>query len=559
MDLRIINKVSIIGSISIAIFYFIIFFQYSINAPIWDEYYTVIEFFNQFLELHSFTEKLISFFTFQHNGHRLFLDNILLIGHYYVTGFVNFQALTFLGNCMLIGIVALLFKQFLTDAKGRWMVLPVTVLVINFQYYQNTFMEIASIQFFGVILLVFLSLTLLLHNKPVYFITAILTGALGLFTGGNGPLLLPIGTLLLISLKEYKKSVVWFFVFGAFTLLYTHNLKKGWGTTDISLIENLFFNFSDVFIFFCQSLSGPLYPFFHSEVVITICGIFILIGSVYLIVKLLVSKDYLLLAFLLTILATLFLIAISRLQIAKPIESRYNIYGSILYSLLFIAFFRVRNKQASTILIVSSYALVLFYFIMSYVVQLPYIQNWYERAAINQTCIMSNPSVGYGYRCPEQGYAKELLAKSDSLGYYSHKTEQSCGFSFGENDFTVLKESEGKLINDNSIIGLGGFQKTDEFILFDGWCILTKDNHPENDRFLVLTNIVNGNSYVFSTHKVIYPGIDFSQKTTHDYVGFEKVLSPNQLPKGTYSLGVLVRSFTTKKEYYKFLHKKITI
>ena len=534
--------------------YFVVVCLYAVNAPIWDEYYSVLEYFNHFLSSNSFLEKATIFFTNQHNGHRLYLNNLLLTAFYYVFGQINFKALTLIGNLFLVGIFYVFYKAYKLESY-KWNVLVVATLLVNFQYYTVSVMEIASIEFFGAFFLVFLSLYLLTKEKKVAFFIAIFLGLLGAYTCAHGVLLAPVAFLFLILKKNYKKAIVWFVINAPLIYVYTLDLKKGWGSEKIDVFANLFQHTSEVTLFFLKMLGANILVFGDLRSVTPYIGALILLITVIQLFKLFQKKELLLIVSLLLILGSLLLISVGRLQLALPYEFRFRLYSSILIVLLYISFLRLYNSQLNSIIQKIIVLCSVFYFVSTFFTYRDYLSNWHNRYQVNKDCYLTNTIQSYSYRCPSQKKAVRFLKEAKELGYYTHHTT-SC----------VVKQSEigdeltidlKNLITSNAFILSATINLIDSNLIVKGWGFLKGFHNLENEYFLMFTN--NENQILFETLDVIRPNIRFRVNAPNDYIGFEKVIPKTCLKKGSYQINVLLYAKDEKVCYSKLMYQNYQI
>ena len=167
----------------------------------------------------------------------------------------------------------------------------------------------------------------------------------------------------------------------------------------------------------------------------------------------------------------------------------------------------------------------------------------------------------YGYRCPSQQEAVQLLNKAGQLGYYHHHTTALCTQEV-DDKINLLQDTEWLRQEDfvkanQDITGLGRFQLTADHILIDGWAFV-KEVTTKNDRYCIYLQSTEKN-YVFDAQQVIRPNIQYSVNSGHDYIGFEKLIPKKMLQEGNYKLSILIYSAYKKQYLYKELNRELKI
>ncbi|MFK7899118.1 MAG: hypothetical protein AB8B61_00025 [Cyclobacteriaceae bacterium] len=540
-----IEVISILGSFGVIIFYLFVIIKHSVNAPIWDEYYTVLEYFNNYLSSESNLEKIKIFFTNQHNGHRLYLNNILLTVYYYLFGTINFKVLTIIGNLFLVALL-FIFKKSFIPKKSNYLLFPISCLLINFQYYLSSIMEIASIEFFGAFFLIYLSLYLLKNGGLKQYILALLLGLLGFYTCAHGILLGPIGALLLLLYKRWRLCFIWIIVFAIMTVLYLNDLKQGWGPKPVSVSENLFCNTEALFSFFMKLIGSPFYIFGNVEKLVFAAGLTISSLIMYLVYQLFNHKKYLLLCGLLLIVSSLFLVSLGRLQLSSPSESRFRLYSSILYVLLVISFVTYREKKTPVIVKLALQATCVAYFSFTFNIQKDYLNHLSHYIKINKSCYVDNPEESYGYRCPSQKEAIELVNQAHFMGYYSHHPMDQCPIKEGSNKLTDFDWSKVKYVTNNEVRFTFQYEWLSTNIRVKGNGFHLKQQNSKNHYFVVLTSELK--KIIYPCKKIMNRNLRSIQQIGYDYNGYEKIIDTRALAPGSYQVGLIL--LTEANEYY---------
>ena len=126
--IKIISWLSILLPIGI---FFAVFFRFTVNAPINDDFSAILAFINSYISTPSFEHKM-KLLLEQANEHRIVYDRIWTIISYKVFHAINFNFLSLIGNLSLVGIAILYFNKFRRRGKPLYLFIPVTVLLFNF-------------------------------------------------------------------------------------------------------------------------------------------------------------------------------------------------------------------------------------------------------------------------------------------------------------------------------------------------------------------------------------------------------------------------------------------
>ena len=93
------------------IVFFILFYKYTVDFPINDDYGVTLGFLNDFLNADTINGKISSLLE-QCNEHRIVYDKIWTIISYKLFGLVNFNFLSLIGNLSLVYIFYIFYKEF---------------------------------------------------------------------------------------------------------------------------------------------------------------------------------------------------------------------------------------------------------------------------------------------------------------------------------------------------------------------------------------------------------------------------------------------------------------
>ena len=188
-------------------FHFYLILRYTRNIPSYDDYDVILRFISEF-QTAPFSDKIFLLFA-HHNEHIILLMRVIALFSVYLFGGINFVYLIIFGNIVLLSIA--LTTAEIYGKKGEWyLFLPLVVLVLNLNSYENIFWAMASIANFGVILIVLLSLFFVSKDDRKSLLIGLSMALFATFSLGNGLLVLFLGCAILFYKKStFKRITVW--------------------------------------------------------------------------------------------------------------------------------------------------------------------------------------------------------------------------------------------------------------------------------------------------------------------------------------------------------------
>ncbi|MFK7780671.1 MAG: hypothetical protein QM490_06235 [Candidatus Gracilibacteria bacterium] len=187
-----------------AITYIFIIYHYAVDAPIADDYNSVLEFLNNYNNMHQYIEK-ITYLFHPHNEYKLVFSNIVQVLILKTNGIMNFKYLIYIGNIGLVGIFILFYSRFKIFNLPIIYILPVSLLLFNFSAYNMAFWPMASMQGYWQILFALLSIHFLIQNKHKY---SIIFYVMTMIQGGLWVSLFPVILLHYMLKRDHKYLTV---------------------------------------------------------------------------------------------------------------------------------------------------------------------------------------------------------------------------------------------------------------------------------------------------------------------------------------------------------------
>lgn len=186
------------------VFYFVVWSQYAVNIPKWDDHALRYFLFLTGQET-TFSGKIHQLFK-QHNEHRIVYDRIITTLDYWLFGKLNYKHLMVVGNLSLVGLLVVFIGVLRQAKRSLHYAVPVALFLFNLSQWENMFWGMAALQNFSVVLWVISAFYLLSYTDRVGL--AITAAILATLTSGNGLLVWPLGFgLLLLQPRTFKPSL----------------------------------------------------------------------------------------------------------------------------------------------------------------------------------------------------------------------------------------------------------------------------------------------------------------------------------------------------------------
>ncbi|MBP6620225.1 MAG: hypothetical protein KA188_08240, partial [Leadbetterella sp.] len=200
------NKLSIAFFVCFMAFSLFIFTDIFVNYPILDDFGAIVNFMVDYLKTTGFKEIIKLLFS-QNNDFRLVVLKLITLTDYYIFGQINFQHLRIIGFSFFLSTLFFFFRLGRFQTSKFYFFLPVPLLLISFAYAEINSLAMESLSHFVVIFFVVSCLYYLFETKKI--VLPILLLFLGIYSNGNGLLLVPIGILGLLVTKDYKRLGIW--------------------------------------------------------------------------------------------------------------------------------------------------------------------------------------------------------------------------------------------------------------------------------------------------------------------------------------------------------------
>jgi len=209
----------------LAVFLPIFFFcavawRYCDNIPWFDDFDAFPIFLHQFINADSFFDKW-SEIVKPNNEHRMVFGKLATVGYYFITKTLNFRFLQAVGICFTLGTFVIFFKSLKRAELSLWFLVPISLLLFQFEHYLVYGWSICGLQHQPVIF--FITLTAYLLSRQ-YFYWAIVAAICANFSMSNGNLVWVVGAGILLLQYQYKNLGLWIAVGLLMIYFYLHGI-----------------------------------------------------------------------------------------------------------------------------------------------------------------------------------------------------------------------------------------------------------------------------------------------------------------------------------------------
>ena len=206
--------------------YFAVVFMFGVNMPLLDDYNFLYDILR--IEDHaSWHRKLFSIIA-QHNEHRIAFSRLIALVQLHTAGHIDFRWLAFFGNLGLLATALFIAWGGGNRGEKKWysFLLVAPVIFSAYQGYQM-FWAMPSISNYWSVAFSLGSLACLNWEHRYRFAFASALALIGVFTCGQGLVLLPVAFLGLLFFRRWKEAAAWLFLSGFIWFIYfkLHHIK----------------------------------------------------------------------------------------------------------------------------------------------------------------------------------------------------------------------------------------------------------------------------------------------------------------------------------------------
>lgn len=302
-----------------------------VNFPIKDDYEAFFDFNNNFFEAKTFSERFHILFA-QHNEHRIATLRIINLVYIFIFGKIDLTTYRLLGFCFYMASMLILYKSGKFKEYSFWYFIPVSFIMLVYSFSELHFIAMGALTHFPAIF--FSMLTFYSLSKFKNFGLALLFLFFGVFSNGNGMLIIPIGALCLFFQKRYKELALWIVFSSVLLAAYFTNYELG--KTHLSL--NIIPFFLKVFPAYVGGMFGTLLP--NLNIVMGVLAM--LLTAYFVFVKKIYQKDLGLFSMLLFFFGTYAMIVIKRKEFGESFVQReaYVLNSVMIFAILYVLFIK---------------------------------------------------------------------------------------------------------------------------------------------------------------------------------------------------------------------------
>lgn len=249
--------------------------------PFFDDYQAVIQYALDWQHAHGLG-RVVQILMYQHNEYRLMLNNFVVSVQLALLGHLNLLALCVLGDLFVIPVFIalwLIWRDFGHPGNtGLWLLVPASWLLFQLQYASTLNYAMDAMQMVPVILFMLLSCWLLARPGNAEFAGAVAAVILSIASSANGLFMIPIGALLLLQQRQFRRLAVWIaagaLMSGIYFYHYDFHARQGPASHSVlSSVSHISLPYAGAFLGSIATVTRPLPAILFSLVLL---GIFLM-------------------------------------------------------------------------------------------------------------------------------------------------------------------------------------------------------------------------------------------------------------------------------------------
>ena len=548
------SNLDLILALSVVVYFFVIFFKYTVNIPINDDY-DVINNFNDIINQSSAVEKVKLFFL-QHNEHRILYDKLwFYIVYWFNPEGLDFNILSFIGTLSLVGIVAFYFFKLKKHYSDYILLFPVSVFIINLALWENITFSMAGLSNFTFLLFAILSIHFItqenLNSKKMGF--SLLFFFFSIMSQGGGVFVFPVG-LMVLFLRKNKIDFLKYFISGTLIIfIYFLDYQKHPSPSLSQVFTNLFEHFKFFIAFLGSAISN--YHFFPDNIDeaflrSSILGFLFFVFYIYLLVSRYFKKNLFNFSIFTLVILISFVTAITRLNqgIHTAVSSRYRLLSVLFLVSLFIFLIEFAKRKKLNIKLVNSVVFLLsvtYLFLFNFNYQNKSLMHHrqaslslgmlYYFSGDNSQINSLNKNLSEKVLKESKDFETFVISEEKINKYYSFADKEEFDLNFPDNSSITISSNIEKIK-----------QLKDSYYI-EGFAFLDNSSDTEDQEvYLVLYN--NSSSKVFKTTPELKPGLsNYFKRKNLDNGGFRVRIKNEDIGQGTNQIGLIVVNGNQKK------------
>ena len=206
--------------------YYVVVLKMGVNMPLLDDYNFLYDILR--IEDHATWHRKLFSIIAQHNEHRIAFSRLIALAQLHSVGHIDFRWLAFLGNLGLLATALFIAWGGGNRREKKWysFLLVTPVIFSSYQGYQM-FWAMPSISNYWSVAFSLGALACLNWEYRCRFAFASALALIGVFTCGQGLVLLPVAFLGLLFFRRWKEAAAWLFLSGFVWFIYfkLHHIK----------------------------------------------------------------------------------------------------------------------------------------------------------------------------------------------------------------------------------------------------------------------------------------------------------------------------------------------
>jgi len=544
--------------IPIGVYYYVII-QKTANIPRWDDYHGILRFFIRFFDSSDIQKKVELFFSF-HNEHRILPVRVFAFLSYYFLGEINFKWLAVIGNLGLLGILFIVFKCLEIKRQRLWYLIPVPLIIFQFQYWELSLWALASIQSIYTILFALASFYILTKDGQKNFIWAIIFAFLSAFSSGNGLFTFIAAYPILLSKPDWKlPTIKWSAVTLFAVVLYfgtgSHELNQEiHGSGSVGFVEGRLIPVLNqpllVLQYFLSFISNSFARDLRPPQAQLVGAFLVLLAINLFFFKRTYQQNSLLLAFIFFVLGSALMVAFIRgpeLGIEQSLRSRYKIHSLLLLAGLYIAYVNFWPQKIKNYYVFVLIVLSLWFYQMNFdrfYLRLYDHHDYLVKGLIRHHLNYSTYTLNHWG--PE--LAEKWAKTCSQRGYYTLPDFNEIFYSSSLVDLPLPKKTN----NSQSAFTLTG--NSELFYIYDGWAFVRGNNSWDSKTYVVFHS--EDKDFVFTTTAHPRPEVTRQYKDGNlMHSGFSFSVPWGTISPGLYRMGLSIINDTVNALDYKKIVK----
>jgi hypothetical protein len=211
--------------------FFTILGRTAVDLPILDDYPNVLGTADALSQAQGLAQRVAVVLHREHNGYKLMFENAVVWAQYALLGRVSILPLVRVGNALavliFVAVAAMLRRDTVRGVEWLALVLPAAFFLLQLQYASALNFASSSLQHLAVLAFALWSIYGLCRSERWAFVVACLATALSVGSSPNGFFLAPVGGVILLQRRQWRKLGCWVPFFAGLLGIYLYHYVAG--------------------------------------------------------------------------------------------------------------------------------------------------------------------------------------------------------------------------------------------------------------------------------------------------------------------------------------------